>query len=164
MKFANRIFVTFLLAVSFLLFFNQTALAQTNETCLIPSSDLLSQRIAVINQYLKLLSEGKYKELIPFFTSDAIVSDVITGKNTAKNYYTGLYSYLTDPNLTFYDIYVGVKNPNILAAHFNMKIKTNKGIENRGEIVDLFVFAKDSTKINKLYIQGNKTDYAFSEN
>ncbi len=164
MQRVKSFFINFMVLTA-ILFFNcsfSTAQTKPADECIVPSTALTQQRILVIKDYLKLLGEGKFKELIPFFTPDAVVSDAIKGKKSARNYYMGLYAYLIHPNLTFYDVYIGIKNPNVLAAHFNMKITTKRGMENRGEIVDLFVFDKNSSKIKKLYIQSNTTDFAFS--
>lgn len=126
---------------------------------------LTAQRISTIKEYLKLLGEGKYKEIIPFFTPNAVLSDPIKGLTTPAKYYNGLYGYLTYPKVTVYDIYVGTNDPDILAAHFTMKVEDKQDeIKNRGQIVDLFVFAPDSTKFAKLYIQNNMTDYEFTKN
>ena len=142
--------------------FSSTVLARPQNECLVPSSVLLDQRITILKNYFNFLGHGQYKEIIPLFSSNAMVSDTVTGLSPAQKYYAKLSTYLTGPQMTLYDFYIGLKNPNIIAVHFNMKIKTKNGIENRGEIVDLFEFEKDSTKITKLYIQGNKTAFPFS--
>ncbi len=124
---------------------------------------LTKERVEVIQKYLTFLGEGKYQELLQFFLPNAPLSDPIKGLTTPEIYYPGLHDYLVDPKVTVYDIYLGIQDKDVLAAHFTMKVRGKDGnIENRGQIVDLFVFAPDSTKIAKLYIQNNMTDYEFA--
>lgn len=128
------------------------------------ASSLTDKRVRVIQEYLKLLGAGKYKEIVPFFTPDAILSDPIKGLTTPEIYYNGLYDYLINPMVTVYDTYLGLKDKDVLAAHFTMKVHTKEGtIGNRGQIVDLFVFSPNSTQFAKLYIQNNMTDYEFTD-
>src|SRR6185295_10438131 len=100
MHFTKHIVFVFLVFCSNL-FFNNAVFAESNSlpasNCIVSSSSLLEQRMSVVKQYLKLLGEGKYKELLPFFTPDAMVSDTVKGLKTASEYYNGLYAYLTDP-------------------------------------------------------------------
>lgn len=128
------------------------------------TNSLTEKRVAAIEEYLKLLGAGRYKDIPSFFTSKAVVSDAIKGLTTPEVYYNGLYSYLTNPKVTVYDIYLGMQDQDVIAAHFTMKVqKTDGEIENRGQIVDLFVFEPGSTKFSKLYIQNNMTDYEFTK-
>jgi hypothetical protein len=136
---------------------------RADETCLVEKNDLTQQRITVISHYLDLLGQGDFKALPAFFDSKAIVSEAIKGLTTPQKYYNGLYQYLTHPMVTVYDIYPGVKNKDVYAAHFTMKIKDKSGaIKTRGQIVDLIVFEPNSTKFAKIYIQNNMTDYEFT--
>jgi len=145
----------------FTMIFSLNVLA--DNSCLIEKHGLVDERIKVIHHYLDLLGKGDYKKLPEFFVKGAIVSDSIKGLTNPQKYYNGLYKYLTQPMVTIYDVYPGVKNQDVYAAHFTMKIKDKNGaVKTRGQIVDLIVFKPNSTKFSKIYIQNNMTDYEFT--
>ena len=133
-----------------------------SQNCIVSANDLLEKRITVIEKYFTLLGQGHYKQIPALFTEDAMVSDPVRHVLKASKYYNELDTYLIDPHMTLYNIFVGLKNPNVLSAHFNMKIKPKNKLENRGEIADLFVFKDDSTKISKIYILGNQESLPFT--
>ena len=134
----------------FLFLFTTTyVFSQTN-------SSLQNERMDVVKQYVKLLGDGNYQALSHLFTENAMAVSSSGKTDKPSHFYKILFSKtITNPEATLINVFPGNLDKNMMAAYFNFTWKNIKQQQVSAKFLDLFIFKKNTTKINAIYIFSN---------
>lgn len=121
-----------------------------------PSQALKSQRLDIIEQYIYLLGKGDYKKIATLFTEHAIAISSSGAPDKVPHFYKTLFTKtISQPQANLIDRFSAESNENIMVGYFDFAWKNIEGKPVSARFLDLFVFAPNSTKIEKIYIFGN---------
>lgn len=117
---------------------------------------LQNQRNEVVKQYIRLLGKGDFKTISNLFTDKGMVVSSSGLSDNPIHFYKTLFSQtLSSPNSNLINLFEGFQNQDMMTAYFDFSWTNREGKPMAAKFLDLFVFEKETRKINALFIFSN---------
>jgi hypothetical protein len=118
------------------------------------STDLSSERKAVIMQYIGDLQKADYKDIAQLFEKNGFVVSTSRGHVNAKDFFYAFLPNVSTANTEIHQTFFNDADQTY-AARFHFSFKLRDGELGDGEYVDEFVFSDHSSKLSAVYMFEN---------
>lgn len=120
------------------------------------TQNLHHQRTETIKQYVNFLGKGKYQSIILLFAANGrCVSSSGHPDNPSHFYETLFTKTISNPRAKLVNVFDGQLNQDMMAAYFDFSWKNEQGQQVTAKFLDLFLFEKDTAKIQEVDVFSN---------
>ncbi|MFA6302744.1 MAG: hypothetical protein WC627_06380 [Legionella sp.] len=119
------------------------------------ASELQAQREQVMHQYILDLGRADYADITKLFNEGGTVISTSRGTVNAQEFFYGFLSEVETAKTDVHQTFVSLEDKDHYGARFRFTFTLKDGEVGDGEYVDEFIFAKDSAKLNQVYMFEN---------
>jgi hypothetical protein len=117
--------------------------------------ELQAKREHVIHQYIIDLGKADYQDISSLFEEGGTVISTSRGKVNAQEFFHSFLPEIDSATTEFHQSFISKSANNHYAARFNFLFKLKDGETGEGEYIDEFIFAKNSSKLVRVYMFEN---------